>query len=295
MNKGYSNAPMAPEMVRHAAGSGNWRRFFEAGLTLDAVRQAAGQWHEAAGRRSHLWLCWSVDPAWCTIQQRLVRMAGWTPVVGWDPRTEPPKAEPGAILIDFNAHLKLPTLWPHFPIELAHLWIRDQLAFWHADLLLRPWKMRNLSETFAGLPSGAMAAVLPRRGLLGSLRARWRRELRYWELIGCTSRQAAQRNWERGCGWWSGWPWHPSNDTIAQIEQRTRYYWDSGAGIWYWHKHCGGQVHLIPEAFVSEGHFTGIGKPDYQRASPKDFTRELGKELSLNYDLADACRRLEIA
>ena len=135
------------------------------------------------------------------------------------------------------------------------------------DLLVRLETMRALSVRFARLPDGWMAAVKPKTGL----RAWLKREPRYGELIGCTTRQASEDTWNKGCGWWSAWPWHPSNSAAGHAH-RKGYYWDSRAGIHYWHKFCSGHVDLIPESYLAEGHFTGIGKPD----------------------LADACRKLDL-
>jgi hypothetical protein len=284
----YPDDPIDIADIRHATGAGNWRRFRESGVSLDDVHAAAADWAAAVKGVTDPWLCWGVDPDWCRVQQRQVLQVGWTPVVGFDPRVPAPPVEPGAILIDFNARLRLPTMWPHFPIEFAHLWC-TRLAFWHADLLLRPEKMQAISDTFFGLPNGWMAAVKPREGIRHWLAGK----RRYWELIGCTTRRASQEAFDRGCGWWMAWPYHPSNsDTVR--DWRKRYYWDSGAGIRYWHKHCGGHVHLIPESYVAEGHYTGIGKPSYRRASPQNFQRNLSKELSLNYSLTDACQMLGI-
>jgi hypothetical protein len=284
----YPDDPIGESEIRHAAGAGNWRRFLQSGVSLEDVATAASEWADAVAGITAPWLCWGVDPDWCLEQQRQVLRVGWTPVVGYDPRVPPPLIERGAVLVNFNARLNLPTMWPHFPLEFAHLWC-PRLAFWHADLLLRPEKMRALADAFAGLPDGWMAAVKPREGL----RHRLAGKRRYWELIGCTTRRASQAAFDAGCGWWMAWPYHPSN-SAEERARRSRYYWDSGAGIRYWHKHCGGHVHLIPEPYVAEGHFTGIGKADYRRASPQNFQRDLSKELSLNYNLADARRMLGI-
>jgi hypothetical protein len=285
----YPDDPIDADQIRHATGAGNWRRFRESGVSLDDVRSAAKEWAAAVADITAPWLCWNVDPDWCREQQRQVLRVGWTPVVGFDPRAPAPSVEPGAVLIDFNARLGLPTMWMHFPLEFAHLWC-PRLAFWHTDLLLRPAKMRALAEEFTGLPDGWMAAVQPRAGVREWLSGR----RRYWELIGCTTRGASQATFDAGCGWWMAWPYHPSNSDVER-ERRKRYYWDHGAGISYWHRHCGGHVRLIAESYVAEGHFTGIGKPDYQRVSPQNFQRDLSKELSLNYKLADARRMLDIA
>jgi hypothetical protein len=227
----YPDDPIGTDEIRYATGAGNWRRFRESGVSLDDVAEAGNEWAAAVEGVTAPWLCWSVDPDWCRVQQRLVLGAGWTPVVGFDPRVAAPPLEPGAILVDFNARLGLPTLWPHFPLEFAHLWC-PRLAFWHADLLVRPEKKRALADEFAGLSNGWMAAVKPRAGL----RARLYGQQRYWELIGCTTRGASQDAFEKGCGWWMAWPYHPSNSD-EERRRRSGFYWDSGADIRYWHRH----------------------------------------------------------
>jgi hypothetical protein len=275
------------EEIRFAAGGGNWLRIAEAGVSLEDISASAAEWSNALKGISRPWLCWSVDPNWCLIQQKLVQSVGWTPVVGYDPRTSPPTVVPGAILIDFNRRLQLPTLYMHFPLEFVHLF-SDRLAFWHSDLLLRETKMREFADLFANLPDGTMAAVQPAEGLRDRLFPTRRR---YWELLGCTTRGASRDAFEKGCGWWQRFSHHPSNPE-AERSRRSKYYWDHGAGIRYWHKKCGGSVHVIPEVYVAEGHFTGIGRADYRRVSPKHFKKDLTTELSLNYELDACCQKL---
>jgi hypothetical protein len=143
---------------------------------------------------------------------------------------------------------------------------------------------------FAWLPDGWTAAVQPNE----SLRARLsRHQRRYWEVVGCTTRDASQNSFDNGCGWWMSFANHPSNPETER-SKRSKYYWDHGVGVRFWHKHCGGQVRLIPESYIVEGHFTGTGRKDYRRAFPNNFRRDLSRELSLNYDLVDCCRKLGI-
>jgi hypothetical protein len=274
------------EEVLYRAGAGDWQAFLAAGLSLEKIRTIASEWTRALRGIEKPWLCWNVDPTWNVIQQRLVKSVGWTPIVGFDPRVGRPPLEKGAVLIDFNERLQLPTMWLHFPIEFIFLYT-DRLAYWHADCLIRPEKMRHIADLFSSLPDGTTAAVLPKLGL----RERLRRHLRYWELVGCTTRRASESLFNTGCGWWMNFSSHPSTPP-NEIPRRAKCYWDSGAGIRYWHKHCGGKVELIPISYVKEGHFTGIGRPDYRRASPKNYKRNLSLELSLNYDLVNCCNKL---
>lgn len=276
---------------RYIFGAGHWKAYHELGMTMAEIEAAAADWAKQLVGVRHAWLCWNVDPEWCVVQQKLVREVGWTPVVGFDPRVGPPPVVPGAVLIDFNARFQLPTMWLHFPMELAFLFCEDRLAFWHADLIMRREKMRKMADMFAALPDGACAAVKPEEGTLAFLSPK---KQRYWEVLGCTTRGASRKLFEDGCGWWLDFWMNPSN-TPEQRRERSEYYYDSGSGIRYWHKHCGGDVRLIPNAYVDEGHCTQIGRKDYKAASPIGFRRNLSKELSLNNDLVDVCTRLGVA
>src|SRR5262249_52326495 len=109
------------------SGTGNWEAFDRG---LDEVRRAAEPWKQALRGCEKPWLCWNLNDRWSLVQQKLVRSVGWTPVVGWDPSNGVgcPPLIPEAIAIDFNADLKLPTLWVHVPLEFAFLWT-ERLAF----------------------------------------------------------------------------------------------------------------------------------------------------------------------
>jgi hypothetical protein len=280
---------MSIEDCRYSVGTGNWEFFERSGITLDDIYESAADWALALKAVKNPWLCWNVDDNWCLVQQRLVNAVGWTPVVGFDPRVHAAPLEPGSILIDFNKKLQLPTMWMHFVLEFIHLFC-DRLAFWHTDCLLGQEKMQTLADLFAWLPDGWTAAVQPNE----SLRARLsRHQRRYWEVVGCTTRDASQNSFDNGCGWWMSFANHPSNSETER-SKRSKYYWDHGVGVRFWHKHCGGQVHLIPESYIVEGHFTGTGRKDYRRALPNNFRRDLSRELSSNYDLVDCCRKLGI-
>lgn len=278
------------EEWRYIFGTGHWEAFNQLGVTMADVEVAVRPWAAALAGVKRAWLCWNVDPAWCVVQQKLVREVGWTPVVGFDPRVGPPPLVDGAICIDFNAHFKLPTMWMHFPMEFVFLFC-DRLAFWHADLLVRRDRMRSIAAGFADLPDGAAAAVAPREGRLGFLSPKRRR---YWELIGCNTRSASRQQFEDGCGWWMNFWMNPNNNPEMRIE-RSQYYYDSGSGIRYWHKKCGGKVKLIPEKFVAEGHCTRIGKKDYIENSPNNSQRNLNLELEKNFNLKNVCSELGLS
>ena len=283
--------PESPEAIRYRVGNADWGALHKSAVTLDSIFAAAESWRDQLAGVERPWLCWNVDDAWCRVQQRLVLEVGWTPVVGFDPRAGAPSLEPGAVLIDFNAPFGLPTMWPHFPMEFAFMFA-PRLAFWHADLLVRREKMRRLARMFEALPDGEMAAVAPQ---LWNWRAFVKpRELRYWELVGCTTRAASRDQFEKGAGWWMQFHLHPTNSPQQRAE-RSRYYWDCGTGIYYWATKLGGKVHGIENAYVDEGHCTGINRTDYKRVGPKNWTRDLTKELSLNNDLVRTCARLGLS
>jgi len=278
------------ENIPYRVGAGEWEGFRLSNLTIEQVLQEAGSWAASFQGIERPWLCWNVDDDWCLVQQRLVREVGWTPIVGFDPRVGPPPLIPGAVLVDFNARLKLPTMWMHFPLEFIFCFC-DRLAYWHADCLLRIEKMRRYAQMFADLRDGEMAAVRPR----GTWRERvFPTKRRYWEVLGCSTRGASRSQFENGCGWWMTFPAHVSN-TTEQTAQRRIYHWECGVGIRFWAAKCGGVVQEIEAADIAEGHFTGIGRKDYRRASPQNFKRDLSKELALNNDLRAACAKLEIS
>jgi hypothetical protein len=281
----YSN-----EDWNYIFGTGHWEAFHVGNKSMADIESAAARWAEQLVGVKRPWLCWNVDSDWCLVQQKLVSEVGWTPVVGFDPRVGPPKLVAGAILIDFNAPFGLPTMWLHFPLEFTFL-LCDRMAFWHADLIMRREKMRKMADMFATLPDGAAAAVKPDEGVLACLSPRKRR---YWEVVGCNTRGSSRSQFENGCGWWLNFWMHPSNSP-DQRRIRIRYYHDSGSGIRFWHKHCGGDVRLIPNAYIEEGHCTRIGRKDYKAASPNTFRRDLSKEINLNNDLIEVCTRLGVA
>ena len=277
------------EEWRYILGTGHWEAFNHLGITMEDVETAARPWAAALAGIKRAWLCWNVDPDWCVVQQKLVREIGWTPVVGFDPRVGPPPLVEDAVCIDFNEHFKLPTMWMHFPMEFVFLFC-DRLAFWHADLLVQRDKLRTIAAKFAELPDGVSAAVAPNEGRLAFLSPKRRR---YWELIGCSTRSASRRQFEDGCGWWMNFWMNPNNDAYMRTK-RSEYYYDSGSGIRYWHRHCGGKVELIPEKFIAEGHCTRIGRKNYIEGSPNNSKRNLSLELNQNFNLIDVCKKLNL-
>jgi hypothetical protein len=62
----------------------------------------------------------------------------------------------------------------------------------------------------------------------------------------------------------------------------------------HWHRWHRGTVLELKAGSFDEGHFTQIGKKDYKRVSPKHYLREMGNELSLNFELHDALEKLDL-
>lgn len=265
-------------------GMGNWGA---CRIPVEKLVAVASNWRDALSGIDKPWLCWNVDHDWCVLQQRLVKAVGWTPVVGFDPRVGPPPVEKGAVLVDFNSELSLPTLYPHFVMELAFVFC-DRLAFWHSDLLVRLPVMQSLADMFGELPDGEVAAVPGRGGVRQWLKP-WSH--RYWELIGCTTRAASRDQFELGAGWWYNFPGHPNFKGSGKLFGQP-YYWDHGTGIMYWARHRRAKVHEIPERLVAEGHFTSIGAKKYVRKSPNSHMRSLNADLNANFDLAVCANKL---
>ncbi len=256
---------------------------------FETVRQlAGGPWKEQLDGIELPWLCWHVDEQWSLVQQRMVSAAGWTPVVGNDPRAGRPPLIDGAVYVDFNDGLGLPALSMLFPLEFVYLF-SSRLAFWHSDLLIREPMFFQLAEEFRALQDGATAAVDGRK--------RWYRNLlgkrgRYWELIGCTTRGASRDQYKNACGWWRHQHLHPNCTTDSSKRVRQRYTIDHGAGILVWEEQHGGVVHTLPSRPLEEGHCTRIGNKRYTPLSPNDWRRDLSKDLSFNYDIREVCSRL---
>jgi len=267
-------------------GKGNWEGF---SIPLERVYEAAAEWRNSLAGVERPWLCWNVSDRWCKLQQRLIQEVGWTPVIGFDPRSGPPTVLPGSILVDFNAKFGLEVMWPHFPLEFAFLFSK-RLAFWHADLLCPLGTMRRLATLFESLPDGSMAAIIDRGGRRNILN--WRSH-RYWELVGCTTEGASRSQFDHGSGWWRHIQFHPNCKDDSERRRRAKYYYDSGVGIMYWKRRYRGRVVSIPESMVADGHCTSINKKDYKQVEPGK-ARVLSAELDMNFDIRAVASRLGI-
>lgn len=268
-------------------GVGCWRNF---GLPPSTIFKAAEEWRSIVKGVSKPWLCWHVSLPWTRLQVNLVRHFGWTPVVGFDPDCGENVAPeiPDALVIDFNKQFGFKKLWPHFPLEFAFLW-SERLAFWHADLLVRLPLLAELVDLFGKIPDGHMAACPGNgRGLRDLFRYR---NHRMWELIGVTTAGASEDQYRNGCGWWRNFALHP-NCPPNEYKDRSRYYYDSGVGIMYWHRKCGGVVHRLPTKRINEGHCTSINNRDYIKLKDASGRTPLGKQMDLNYHLPTEAKRM---
>jgi hypothetical protein len=272
------------------AGTGTWKQFTP--QLTESIFEAAQGWKRTLAGVERPWLCWNVSSRWCYLQQKLVQAVGWTPVVGFDPRSGPPPLTATSILIDFNETLHLPVLWPHVPLEFAFLFA-DRLAFWHADLLCRLPVMEHLARLFGKLQDGQLAAVLDRGGRRNQLNFKTHR---YWELCGCTTKSASENQFYNGAGWWRFFQVHPKCVLEEERKRRLPYSWDSGAGILYWQKRYNGSVIPIDIALVKEGHCSEIGNKRYKKLDHHfDQMRDLRAEIDLNYSIHEVATRLGIA
>lgn len=271
-------------------GQGNWRAFQAIGINLTEIMDIAQEWRNDLYGIDKPWLCWNVDDDWNLVQQKLVRSVGWTPLVGFDPRKGPPKKVlKESVVFDFNRQLNLPLLYPHFPLEFAFLFVR-KIAFWHSDLLIRQDKMGKLAKIFETLQNGETAATYVSPGwrdILGH------KKKRYWELVGCTTQAASLDQFEKGCGWWMEFRAHHNLANGERIGKK--FYWDHGAGIYYWEKELNGRVKSLDGREFEEGHFTKINNNNYHRTRSdgwSDATRSMSKEIVENFSLQDACDKL---
>ena len=242
-----------PAEKYRAKGHGNWACWDTS--ELEQLSAAAARWAAALPPGDRYWLCWNIQDDWCKLQQRLVLEVGWTPVVSVDcSQVAAPTILPGAIRLDFQAGLLVPDMWMHFPLELVFEWV-DRVAFWHSDLLVPVPVMREYARRFEGLAGPVTAAVFCRRNLLRP-RA-WDNADRWFEVIGCTTREASRSQFQCGAGWWKHFQNHPNCGPVPDL---VNYHWDHGGGIRYWEHVHGGHVNQL--WFNDRYHFSHYHRPD---------------------------------
>jgi hypothetical protein len=254
---------------------------------LPEVFAAAEQWRRTLADVRRPWLCWCVDEDWCYVQQQLVSAAGWTPVVGTDGGSPRPPLVPGAVFLDFNALLRLPLMWMHFPLEFAHLFA-DRLAFWHSDVLPPVRVMRRLAAQFESLEDGQLAAVKRERvGMVQRAKRLLKRKplfyKRWFEVTGCTTAAASRSQYEQGCGWWR----YPQRHPNAQPWIADAYSREHGVGIWYWERQCGGSA--LDLAVDVEPYHYSTNKAGYRREWKDSATIAANKQMELkaSFELRD--------
>src|SRR3954453_6057017 len=90
-----SRPSLTEENAKFRLGQGDWAAF---NLDMSQVQQAATDWGRQLAGIEKPWLCWNISPAWCLVQQKLVKHVGWTPVVGHDPKYTPPALVDGGLM-----------------------------------------------------------------------------------------------------------------------------------------------------------------------------------------------------
>lgn len=281
-----SRPSLTKDNARLRFGQADWAAF---DLDMDTLVSAAKRWARQLEGVQKPWLCWNISPAWCLLQQKLVKHVGWTPVVGFDPKYQQPTLVEGAIQINFNEDLNLPQMYFHFPLDFVWVYA-PRFAFWHSDLLLRLPYLEEVARIFEKLEDGEMSAVWDYGGLRQVLN---RRMHRYYELLGCMTRGASKRNFDTGCGWWRNIHHHPNVANEAGRKDREKIFYDHGFGIMYWKRNHGGRVRDLSLRRTAEGHCSEIGNKNYQNLPDHyEATRNTGKEMELNYNLEQVCKRM---
>lgn len=249
----FGTVVKTPAEMYAGKGRGNWACWDHA--EKDILLAAAERWSKQLPPGDKYWLCWSVDDAWCRLQQKLVLELGWTPIVGADASVaRQTTILSGAIFIDFLAGLPMPDVWTHFPLELVFGWV-ERVAFWHADVLLSRPILRRYARQFDHVCGPVTAAAYSPRDRLQP--RTWNNNDRWFEVIGCTTREASRSQWDCGGGWWRHFQNHPNCAVVPDLH---RYSWDHGGGIRYWQEALGGQTLRLP--FDTRYHVSHYHRPD---------------------------------
>jgi hypothetical protein len=165
--------------------------------------------------------------------------------------------------------------------------------------------MEQLAEKFSALEDGEMAAVLDRGGMRNWFNFK---RHRFFELVGCTTRAASEKQFYNGCGWFRNFIVHPKCTLAEERRRRQRYYFDHGSGIMYWKRKYNGSVLPIPMRLVEEGHCTawnrrGVGRPRSASTDIKlaadgmqtNHIRDLAFKLDEQYSIDEIAQKLGIA
>jgi hypothetical protein len=277
--KGYGLVEYLKDQVHDLRGTGDWRWFDN---NLETIMKAAARWKKELEGVEKPWLCWCCEPDWCLVQQKLVKKAGWTPVVGQDKKETNVKLVEGAIFIDFNREFGYPIMWGIFPLEWVFLFC-EKLAFWHSDVILDLQTMKKISNMFDQLANGETCAI---RGWSHMDRLLRKTELRYWEVLCCTTKDASFSQFKNGCGWWRSPVKHINFKKVNVIPKRDSF-WDHGAGIYLWKKYFKGKVKAIG-IDIGKSHFSRSSK--FKSIKPS-YREGKSHQLKTYFDLAAIIRQ----
>ena len=251
---------------------------------MKPIEEAAQEWERAFKGVEYPWLCWNIDDRWCVLQQKLVALTGWTPVVGCDTNIDNPTILPDSVYVDFNKILKLPVMSMQFPLEFVFMFTK-RLAYWHSDFITSIPEMHKFSAIFESLKDGEMAVTWTLRGPFGF---KFRKLNRIFELIGCTTSKASREQFEFGCGWWMFIEHHPNFRTS---DHQKKPYYDYGTGATIWHKKYGGKViDLNPDE--KRGHASNYLLPHQPK---KENHRSKAQDMNEYYNLDTIATNLGIA
>lgn len=273
------------ERARFLFGRGEWGAFRRMNARMADIESAAANWAAALRGIDRPWLVWNAHSDWCWVQQNLVESVGWTPVVGFDPRVgAPAHVSRNAVVVDFNADLRLSYMHPVFVLEFVYLFV-DKIAFWHSDLILPTATLAPIARRFAALQQGETIATSTRKP-----DRFWRRPARAWELLTCTTREASRHQFQVGSGWWTGISDHINCPSQAEfVHRREKVYWDHGAGILYWKRKYNGRLRTIPLGQIEAGHFSPTSHPKTFRRVGGIASRFLKDQLDQTITLERAC------
>jgi len=260
-------------------GRGNWEAFPKE--DLEKVYIAAKEWKKILAKVDKPWLCWCMDDDLCSIQQQLVKSVGWTPIVGTDGRFSKPTLHKRSIFIDFNKHFNYPIMTMQFPLEFAFLFV-NKLAFWHSDLFPPVSIMKKIAFKFNRIKDGEyMGIKIPLR-----YTKRW------FEVLGCTTKDASKSQFKYGCGIWRCIKSHPN---ISKKIIDADPYYDHGVGVSFWEDYFNGNVKEIG-IDINPYHYSITSKEGYIRTWKKNGYIDKSKydELKINFNFDEIFKNLEL-
>jgi hypothetical protein len=294
MNEQQSRTDFGWQLTREHGkiGTGNWEAFPKD--RLPEIFDSAAQWKAKLAGVERPWLCWCVDEEWCYLQQQLVAAVGWTPVVGTDGQNPSPRLTKESVFIDFNAQLRLPAMWMHFPLDFVHHFC-GRLAYWHSDVLPPVSIVRRLAEQYETIEDGEIIGI-PKPGgplqWLNRLKKGKKPFYKSWtETAGCTTAGASRSLWESGVGWWRNPQKHPNASPLVVKKDP---HWEHGVGIWFWEKYFGGRLRPLCVK-VEPWHYCPRHKGYIRRRDQnKKILDSKQEELRRSFDLKQIAETLEL-